>query len=454
MSDTPHMPPAATGVPRGRVCVCDDDPAIRDALVERLRAQGHDVRAAGTGEAALEEARRGLDALLLDLSLPGMDGFAVLEALAREELEVTVVVITAYASVDRAVRAMRVGAYDFLQKPFEAELVDETLRRALERSALRRTNRALTGSAAAGLVHAPEGPLGAVLDTARRAARSDATVLIQGESGTGKELLARAVHAWSTRSAGPFVAVNCAAVAESLLESELFGHERGAFTGATERREGKLEAAHGGTLFLDEVGDMPAPMQVKLLRALQERSFERVGGTQTVTVDLRLVCATHRDLRARVAEGSFREDLFYRLNVIALTVPPLRERAADLARLCEHFVDEVARQVGRPAPRLSSAARAALLGHEWPGNVRELRNALERAVVLCEGDEVGVDDLPPELLAGGDTPAEGFHGQVEAYRRRLLEQALAETEGNQTRAAERLGLQRTYLARLIRKYGI
>jgi DNA-binding NtrC family response regulator len=452
---------ARPGAPRARVCVCDDDAAIRAALVERLTARGHDVRAAGTGEAALAEARRGIDAMLLDLSLPGMDGIAVLERIRAEELDVTVIVITAYASVERAVRALRAGAYDFLQKPFEPALVDETLRRALERSGLLRANRAFAARDDDGeLVHDPDGPFAAMLKTARRAAASDATVLIEGESGTGKELVARAIHRWSARAAGPFVAVNCAAVAETLLDAELFGHEKGAFTGATARREGRFEAAHGGTLFLDEVGDMPPAMQAKVLRAIQERAFRRVGGESAVSVDLRLVSATHRDLRAMVAGGSFREDLFYRLNVIALALAPLRARRGDLIPLAEHFVRAIARETGRAAPRLSAAARRAILAHDWPGNARELRNAIERAVVLCEPDEsgaaveLGIDDLPPEMLLPGAAPAEGFHGKVEAYRRRVIEEALAAGGGNQTRAAERLGLQRTYLARLIKQYGI
>ncbi|MEM7308329.1 MAG: sigma-54 dependent transcriptional regulator [Planctomycetota bacterium] len=440
--------------PGARVCVVDDDPAIREALAERLAAQGYAVTTAESGEEALERARAGLDVMLLDLSLPRGDGISVLESLQAEGVEVATVVITAYASVDRAVRAMRAGAYDFLQKPFEPEVVDETVRRALERQTLRRANRALAGAdGVAGLVHAPEGPLEAALGAARRAARSDATVLLHGESGTGKELLARAIHRWSARAEGPFVPVNCAALAESLLESELFGHERGAFTGATERREGRLEAAHGGTLFLDEVGDTSPALQVKLLRVLQERCFERVGGNRTVSVDLRVVTATHRDLRAMVAAGDFREDLFYRLNVIALTLPPLRERRADVGLLAEHFVRDFAAQTGRAGLKLSTEARRALLAHDWPGNVRELRNAIERAVVLCEGDEIAAEDLPGELFEQA-VPAVGFHARVEAYRRQVIEEALAETGGNQTRAAERLGLQRTYLSRLIRKYGI
>ena len=447
------------GVPQARVCVVDDDPGIREALAERLGARGYAVSTAGSGEGALERARAGVDVMLLDLQLPRGDGFEVLEALRREQLDVTVVVITAHGTVEKAVRALRTGAYDFLQKPFEPELVEETLRRALERSTLRRANRALAAEVAAisdeGLVHEPGGAVAGVIETARRAAASDATLLLFGESGTGKELLARAVHRWSPRAEGPFVALNCAALAESLLESELFGHEKGAFTGATGQREGKLEAAHGGTLFLDEVGDTSQALQVKLLRVLQERAFERVGGNATVSVDLRVVTATHRDLKAMVAAGEFREDLYYRLNVISLTIPPLRERRGDVARLADHFVARYGRETGRLDVRLSEGAAAALLAHDWPGNVRELQNAIERAVVLCEGGEILVEDLPPELLgAGGSTPPEGFHGKVEAYRKQVIEEALAATGGNQTRAAERLGLQRTYLARLIRKYGI
>jgi len=438
---------------KARLLIVDDDAAIRAALAERFRARDYAVTTAASGAEALERARRGVELVLLDLMLPQGDGLWVLERLREEGLTPTVVVITAHGSVERAVEAMRAGAYDFLQKPFEPALVEETLRRALERTRLLAENRALR------VAEAGDGPLAAdprmqaVLATARRAAASEATVLLLGESGTGKEVLARAIHRWSPRADGPFVAVNCAALAESLLESELFGHEKGAFTGAHERRVGCLEAAHGGTLFLDELGDTSPALQAKLLRVLEQRAFERVGGARTIEVDLRVVAATNRDLKERVAAGAFREDLYYRLNVIALTVPPLRERPADVEALARHFVSELAREVKRPGLVLADDALARLRAHAWPGNVRELRNALERAVVLAEGERIEADDLPEELGASLESAA-GFHGRVEGFRRALLRDTLAESGGNQAEAARRLGLQRTYLARLVRRYGL
>ena len=425
-----------------RILVVDDDPHIRQALVERFRARRFDVLSAGSGKEALARITRDHpDVTLLDLQLPDGDGFGVLGKLREEGIEATVVVITAFGTVDKAVQAMKEGAYDFIQKPFEPALVEETVRRALERSTLRRAARAGGEPAIVGLAAAQE--------LARKAAKTDATVLLLGESGTGKEVLARAVHRWSDRSAGPFVAVNAAALAETLLESELFGHEKGAFTGAQARRAGKFELAHGGTIFLDEIGDIAPTLQAKLLRVLQERAFERVGGTETVTVDVRVVAATNRDLKKRVAEKLFREDLFYRLNVVTVTLPPLRERRADIRPLAEHFLREL-----RAGARFSPDALAALERHDWPGNARELRNVVERATVLLEGNEVAPSDLPPEVLAGASLPAECFHAQVDAYRKRLIQETLARFGGNQTRAAEALGLQRTYLARLIRQMGL
>jgi two-component system response regulator FlrC len=437
-----------------RLLIVDDDAAIRDSLAERFRARAYAVTTAGSGEEALERARRGVDLVLLDLMLPRGDGLWVLEQLRAEELAPTVVVITAHGSVAKAVEAMRAGAYDFLQKPFEASLVEETLRRALERTRLLAENRALRGSREDGGLVVADPRMERVVAVARKAAASDATVLLLGESGTGKEVLARAIHGWSARADGPFVAVNCAALAESLLESELFGHEKGAFTGATAARAGRVEAAHGGTLFLDEVGDMSAALQAKLLRVLQERELERVGGTRTIEVDLRVIAATHRDLRQRVREGSFREDLFYRLNVIALELPSLRERPGDVEALARHFVAAIAREVKRPALALAPGALARLYAHAWPGNARELRNALERAAVLAEGDLIQPEDLPEEIGAAEAASDGSFHGRVEGFRRELIRETLAATGGNQTEAARRLGLQRTYLARLIRKYGI
>ncbi len=441
-------------VPATRVLVVDDDASIREALVERLSSCGYAVTAAASGRAALERIRRGVDLVLLDLQLPHGDGLSVLRGMREEELDATVIVITAYGTIERAVEALKAGAYDFLQKPFAPGLVEEAVRRAEERVKLRRSQREPVELDEPVPVHDGE-PMASLLASLRRAAASAATVLLQGESGTGKEVLARALHRWSPRREGAFVAVNCAALPESLLESELFGHERGAFTGADAKRIGRIEAAQGGTLFLDEIGDTSAAFQAKLLRVLQERSFERVGGSQTVEVDLRVVAATHRDLRGLVAEGRFREDLFYRLHVVALQVPALRERRGDIAPLARHCLRRIARKLGRPALELARETLAVLEGYAWPGNVRELENALERAAVLSEDDSILPEDLPVELVAVSTGPAPtGFHEQVEDFRRRLIAETLERCQGNQTRAARALGLQRTYLARLIRKYGL
>ncbi len=421
-----------------RILVVDDDAHIRQALAERFAARKFEVSSAGSGrEAFAKICRERPDVVLLDLQLPEGDGFWVLKRLREEGVEATVVVITAFGTVDKAVQAMKEGAYDFLQKPFEPSLVEETVRRAMERTSLRRTVKA----------HSVEPTvigLASAVELARKAARSDATVLLLGESGTGKEVIARFIH-----REGPFVAVNAAALAETLLESELFGHEKGAFTGAQARRAGKFELAHGGTIFLDEIGDISPALQAKLLRVLQERAFERVGGTETLTVDVRIVAATNQDLKKRVAEGKFREDLYYRLNVISITLPPLRERRADIRPLAEHFLKE---QKG--AARFAPETLEALERYDWPGNVRELRNAIERAVALHDGGEITPGDLPPEVLHSAALPADSFHGEVEEFRRRLIQETLARFGGNQTRAAEALKLQRTYLARLIRQLGL
>jgi len=437
-----------------RLLVVDDDAAIRAALAERFAARGYAVSTAASGAEALERAREGVELVLLDLMLPRGDGLWVLAKLRAENLAPTVVVITAHGSIAKAVEAMRAGAYDFLQKPFEPELVERTLARALERARLLAENRALRGARAEAEPIAADPRTQELLARARRAAQSDATVLLLGESGTGKEVLAHEIHQASPRAAGPFVAVNCAALNEDLLESELFGHEKGAFTGASQARAGCIEAADGGTLFLDEVGDMSPALQAKCLRVLEERRFERVGGRRTLAVDLRLIAATNRDLAERVAAGAFRADLFYRLNVIALELPPLRERPLDVEALARHFVARLAAEVKRPGLALTPEALAALRAHAWPGNVRELRNACERAVVLAQGETLEAEDLGLEPRAEAPEAADGFHGRVEAFRRELLRQTLAESDGNQSEAARRLGLQRTYLARLVRKYGL
>jgi len=430
-----------------RILIVDDDTHIAESLRERFAAKGFYTGIASDGLEALEQIRENdPDIVLLDLQMPKMDGFGVLAKLQEEGIDSTVIVITAFGNIEKAVDAMKAGAYDFIQKPFEPALLDETVRRALERQKMKR---ALTASTPDFVVVDPK--MKAPVDLARKAAASDATVLLLGESGSGKEVISRAIHQWSPRNSGPFVAVNAVALSESLLESELFGHEKGAFTGAIDRKTGKLEVASGGTLFLDEIGDISASFQAKLLRVLQEKSFERVGGTETIQADIRFIAATNCNLKKKVEEGTFREDLYYRLNVIAITLPPLRERPADLRALAEHFLKEF-----KPAARFAEEALQVIDSYRWPGNVRELRNAIERAAVLLEGNEVGADDFPAEILLSKETsiPTGGFHEQVDQHRKQIVVEALDRAEGNQTRAAELLGLQRTYLARLIRQMGI
>ncbi len=450
-----------------RLLIVDDDPAILESLAERFSARGYSIRTAGDGARAVALAETGVDVILLDLQLPRGDGMWVLARLAEESIDATVIVITAHGSIERAVDAMKSGAYDFFEKPFDPARIEESVARAAERARLLRANSALKGGSEAHQFIYADPQLQRLVTQAKRAATSAATVLLLGESGTGKEVLARAIHDWSPRADGPFVAVNCAALSETLLESELFGHEQGAFTGANARRAGKIEASHGGTLFLDEIGDTTEGFQTKLLRVLQERRFERVGGNQTIEIDLRCVAATNRDLKALVAAGQFREDLFYRLDVIALELPPLRERDGDVERLAQHFVSSFAEQLGRPGLQLAPDALRALLKYPWPGNIRELRNVIERAAVLADGCELGIEDLPPEFSIGSfsdvgsgadgaakDKSSRAFHDRVESFRRQILSEALSEHGGNQTQAAEALGLQRSYLARLLKKYGL
>jgi two-component system NtrC family response regulator len=439
-----------------QLLIVDDDPGILAALKDRLVARGHEVLTAVDGKDALVKIRRERpDLTLLDIQLPELDGIGVLNRLREDGIEATVIVITAFGSVDRAVQAMKAGAYDFIQKPFEPALVEETIRRALERTTLKVENRALRAGRDDGDAVTEDPRSKEAFELAAKAAKSPATVLLLGESGSGKEVLAREIHRRSPRAAGPFVAVNCVALAETLLESELFGHEKGAFTGANARRAGKVELAHRGTLFLDEIGDISAPFQAKLLRVLQEKSFERVGGNETISVDVRIVAATNRDLKGAVSEGKFREDLYYRLNVVAIPVPALRDRKSDIRPLARRFLEAASREGKRPVPKVTEELWRCLEAYGWPGNVRELKNVVERAVVLFDGEELGVDDLPAEVVGetGGGVPG-GFHAQVAEFRKKIIREALERSGGNQTRAAEALGLQRTYLARLIRQMGM
>ncbi|HTU02385.1 MAG TPA: sigma-54 dependent transcriptional regulator [Candidatus Sulfotelmatobacter sp.] len=446
--------------PRGRVLVVDDDPDILDVLSDRLGLLGYEAVRAEDGQKALAILRQEPPPLtLLDLQLPKVSGADVLQAIQTEHLDTTVIVITAWATLERAVQAMRAGAYDILPKPLDPAHLEVVIAKALERHTLRVENLRLHGELA-GL----ERPLigqgerfQALLVTARQAAASNATVLLRGESGTGKEVLARAIHRWSPRHQRPLVVVNCVALSEELLESELFGHEKGAFTGAHQLKRGKAELADGGTLFLDEVGDIRPPLQAKLLRLLQEQEFERVGGTRPIQVDVRFIAATNTDLEHAIKEGRFRQDLYYRLNVVSLTLPPLRERPEDIEILGRHFVEKHSRELKRPPKPLSAAALRLLTGYAWPGNVRELENAIERAVVLSAGSEIHPWDLPLAGDAPSASSAEGpedFHSAVQHFKREFLRSALTRAHGNQTKAAQAIGLQRTYLSRLLKELDV
>jgi two-component system nitrogen regulation response regulator NtrX len=442
------------------ILVVDDDPLLRRALKDRLAHWGHVVEDAPDGAAALAAAeRREFDVVFLDLWMPGLAGMDVLARLREAAPGSDVVVLTAHGSLETAVAAVRAGAADFLQKPADFDLVKTRLDAVLDRRGHRRLTASLAdtaGAEAGAVVRSPA--MRALLELAGRAARSDAVVLLTGESGAGKQMLAESLHALSARSAGPFVYVNCVALSDELVESTLFGHERGAFTGAVARKPGRLELAQGGTAFLDEIGDTTERFQTKLLHFLETGEYERVGGTRTLRADCRVVAATNRDLAAEVERGRFRADLYYRLNVIRLHVPPLRERREDVRALVEAFVARFARESGKPPPRVPPALLPRLEAHRWPGNVRELKNVVERLVVLSVGDELDLAALPPEV---GGTPAGSapttqlsFAEAVDAFRRETLRRALAAEGGNQTRAAERLGMQRSFLNRLMRELGL
>ncbi|MCA9575497.1 MAG: sigma-54-dependent Fis family transcriptional regulator [Myxococcales bacterium] len=451
----------------GRVLVVDDEPRMAEVVRMVLRRAGLTVDVALGGEDALSALRAAPpDLLLTDLRMPGMDGLALMEQARALDAELPIILMTAHATLQNAIDALRLGAHDYVQKPFEnAELVAR-VSRGLALRALTRENRYLRGALlreqGPAQVIAESEPMRAVLELVSRVAPSDATVMIEGESGVGKEVVARALHLGSPRAGGPFVAVNVSALAESVLESELFGHERGAFTGAHARKAGLFERASGGTLFLDEIGEVGPEFQAKLLRVLQEREVTRVGGQAPVRVDVRVLTATHRDLPRAVAAGQFREDLFFRLAVIPMRVPPLRERRADIAPLALHFLTRHGDETRRPL-RFSDAAMEALEAHAFPGNVRELENAVLRAVVLARGSEVQVEDLmlggsavgaaglePPRRSASG----EGFAtlaAHLDAATREHIAAALQRAAGVKHEAATLLGVERTTLYRLLKK---
>ena len=444
-----------------RILVVDDEPAQRELVSGFLRKRGFEVDEAAGGQAALARfTQEPFDLVLTDQRMPDLSGLDLLQRLRAVTPEAAVIVMTAYGTIETAVGAIKAGATDYLSKPINLDELLHRIERVRERQRLLGENRELR--AALEERHRVEGIIGdsgrmqEVLSLVRRVAPSDATVLIRGESGTGKELIARAIHHASPRAAGPLVAVNCAALPEGLLESELFGHEKGAFTGAAASRKGRFELADGGSIFLDEIGDLPLHLQVKLLRVLQERQFERVGGTRTIPVNVRVLAATHRNLEALVREGRFRDDLYYRINVVTLLLPPLRERREDLSPLIEHFLTRFAGKNGKTIRGLTREARDALLRYDYPGNVRELENLIERAVVLTRDEVIGKSDLPltlDEQTAESDAPA-GLVAAVEGLERRMMRDALSRAGGVQTRAAELLGISERVLRYKLRKYGL
>ena len=461
------------------ILVVDDDPDIVLMLTDRLESLGYATLTAGDGQRALEileSEEPGL--VLLDLQMPRMTGLDVLETLARQEQAALpprdaagrailanrppIIVMTAHGTIQLAVEAMKYGAFDFLTKPLDMDhltvRIQNALERAVEREGLKRHVAVLREEIQSryGTIVADTPAMASLIELTKRAADSDATVLLLGESGTGKELFARSIHQWSKRVEQPFVVINCVALTETLLENELFGHEKGAFTGATTQQKGKVELADDGTLFLDEIGDMAPDLQAKLLRLLQDREFHRVGGTRVVRVNIRVIAATNRVLSKAVKEGTFREDLFHRLNVISFSLPPLRERPDEIPQLAEVFLERYTKEMGKPGMRLTAAALRTMQRYPWPGNVRELENAVARAVVLSTGPAIG----PEHLRLSSDHEEEpqvreasplSYHESMERYRHFLIEQALKRTHGNQTKAAEVLGLQRSYLARVLKQ---
>ncbi len=444
-----------------RILVVDDEASARSGLEKLLNQAGYEVTTAADGAIALDlAAEHAPDLVLTDLNMPNLDGMSLLSKLRAQDASLPVIVTTAFGNVDEAVEAMRKGAADFITKPIDFDVLLVSIERALEVRSLqsetenlRRQIRERDGEGLQGLTGTSP-VMQKVYRVVRQVAGSKATVLITGESGTGKGELARALHALSPRADKPFVSLHCAAIPETLLEAELFGHEKGAFTGADKRRIGRFEQASGGTLFLDEVGEIPALMQVKLLKVLQEKTVERIGSGQSVPVDVRLVAATNKDLIAEVSEGRFREDLYYRLNVVHIEMPPLRLRGGDVVILARHFLDRFARENHKDIDSFTDGARTKILGHRWPGNVRELENAIERAVVMCESNKIDADDLP---FAGGQ-PGHGpvrIPGSTMAeIERHAILATLEATEGSTARAAELLDISIRTIQYRIAEYGV
>jgi DNA-binding NtrC family response regulator len=443
-----------------QVLIVDDDSASRELLEVWVKAFKCEAVMAGDGQEALAVIRRDPPALvLLDLQMPGMGGIEVLRVLRHERINLPVVVITAHGSIESAVQAMKEGAYDFILKPFDPKHLEIVITKALERESLKREIEVLTEEVDKRyhLVVGKSASMNEAVETAKKAATSKSTVLLLGESGTGKEILARSIHSWSERKNKPFIAINCVGLSKELLESELFGHEKGAFTGAHELKKGKMEVAHGGTVLLDEVGDISPELQAKLLRFLQEREFERVGGTRPIGVDVRIVAATNRDLEQSVSDGRFRPDLYHRLNVIPVALPALKNRKEDVPALAHYFMKRFSQEAKRSFAEISQEALEKMINHEWPGNVRELANVVERAVVLGLGPRIEVRDLPPRI-AGAEpalaTANLSYRNALETCKREIIRRALSQCSGNRQSAAKFLGLHEKYLATLLKNLGL
>jgi two-component system nitrogen regulation response regulator NtrX len=445
------------------ILIVDDEAGVRTALTGVLKDEGYAVEAVPTGEACLERlARSGpVDLVILDIWLPGMDGLATLQRLKERRADADVVMISGHGNIESAVKAIKLGAYDFVEKPLSLEKTVLVVRNALRQRDLEAENRALRATVDRRLVMVGDSyQMAQLREQVAMAAPTNGRVLIYGENGTGKELVARSIHAMSRRHGGPFIEVNCAAIPEELIESELFGHVKGAFTGAVGDRRGKFELADGGTLFLDEIGDMSLKTQAKVLRALQEQVFEPVGSTSSVKVDVRVLAATNKELPVEIRAGRFREDLYFRLNVIPIFVPPLRDRDADVPLLADHFMAEFAREYGRRAKKLDAAAASRLRAYRWPGNVRELRNVIERLIIMAPGDTIGVQDLA--FLDGGADVAAAeaadellpLHDARDRFERDYILRALAAQNGNISRTADVLGVERSNLYRKMRAFGI
>lgn len=441
------------------ILVVDDEEIVRSSLVDWLREDGYHAEAAENGFEALEKLReKPWDIALVDLKMPKMDGLELMERMKELKPDIQVIIITAYATVHTAVQAMKMGAYDYLVKPFNPEEISLLINRLIESKELVKEISYLRKELAKQyqfhdlISKSPK--MQKIFEFARTVAKSNSNILILGESGTGKELLARAIHNESLRAAGPFVAVSCVALPETLLESELFGHEKGAFTDAVTQKKGKFELAHGGTLFLDEIGDISPKLQLNLLRVLQEKEFTRVGGTKPIRVDVRIIAATNRDLKKAVEEGKFRDDLYYRLNVISIQIPPLRERKEDIPLLVHRFIEKFNIELGKRVEKISEEALKTLMKYDWPGNVRELENVIERAMVITKGTLIKPEDIQISAEPSKEIRVEGEDRSLRAVERAHIQRVLEENDWNIQRSAQILGIDRVTLYKKIKKYGL